>query len=92
MLIRWLEGLLTWLGWTPPVEVQTRWIEPSLDPNMRAAVERWVGKYDENRSVSNEYKRHQVYAHVLKEYPTIPHHEVALAIELVIWRKRQDVH
>lgn len=88
MLIRWLERVLRWLGWTPPIEVQTKWVEPSLDPAMRASVERWVKKYEENRGVTSEYKRHQVYAHVLKEFPGMPHHEVGLAIELVIWRLR----
>lgn len=33
---------------------------------------------------SGEYKRHQVYARLMKEFPSFTHRQIALAIELAL--------
>ena len=39
---------------------------------------------DGKKDVSGEYKRHQVYARMLKKFPSTPRRDIGLAIELVV--------
>ena len=70
-----------WLGWTPPAPAPL--LADDLAVAARAAV-----IAAEALPAGGEYKRHQVYAQLLKRFPQLPHWEVAFAIEWVIRERR----
>jgi len=84
-----LVRLAKWLGWTEPVT--TRFIGPQLDPAVLDTAKKWILKYGEDRSTSGEYKRHQVYAQLIKSFPAEEKYRLALAIEWVIYTQREMV-
>lgn len=88
-LIEVLEGWLRRLGWVAPI--QTKWIEPAIDRQIRDAALFWVLKYEEDRTTSGEYKRHQIYSKLIKQFPDTPKYLLGLAIEVCVWQKREEV-
>lgn len=85
----WLLTGLLWclhrLGYVPPV---TRLFFTDLPPELAERTRFWVSKWDENRAVGGEHKRHQVYARLIKEFPDHPHHLLGRAIEVVVSERR----
>lgn len=73
-LARWVRLLLNWLDPTtveaPPPDVST--MAGMADALVRAA---------NDLAVDGEYKRHRVYARLIKTYPAIPKRELSRAIE-----------
>ena len=56
------------------------------------AAEPLVKKYDRVEGVSPEYRRHAVYAALLKNFPEVPAMAVSIAIEhaLLKWREKVE--
>lgn len=77
-LIRTLTRLLHWLE-PPPVEIDVSPVDP-LD----AMAWQLVELAERIPETSGEYKRHWVYARLLKDFPMRPKRDAALAIELAI--------
>ena len=55
----------------------------AFDPVLLARAKELVGTFYDIEG-SGEYKRHQVYAKLIKEFPTYQHRNIALAIEIAI--------
>ena len=55
----------------------------AFDPVLLARAKQLVGTFNDVEG-SGEYKRHQVYARLIKEFPTYQHRHIALAIEIAI--------
>lgn len=49
-------------------------------------ITEWVLQYENVPNVSGEWKRHQVYAKAIKEYPDMKKRDLALSIEICIAR------
>lgn len=60
-----------------------KWIEPETNDLFLARVRLLVKAY-ESAGVSGEYKRHQVYARLIKDFPDMEHKYIGLKIEEVI--------
>ena len=71
--VRWLRRLVAWLDPTP-IPVEQRALVLVTAANLS------VG--------SGEYKRHHVYARLIKEFPDVPHNQLGLAIETAVGRMR----
>lgn len=71
------------LGWQEPAAP----VSPLFDPVLLAATQQAVDEA-ERTDAGGEYKRHQVYARLLKRFPALPHWEVAYTIESVIRDRR----
>lgn len=83
-LIRLCLRFACWLGWTPPAPVAAT---PLLAEEVADAARTAVLAADALQA-GGEYKRHQVYAHLVKRFPHLPHWELAFAIEWVIRERR----
>ena len=62
------------------------WLDPPVLPEMSAIEAQalvWVRDMAA-MSASGEYKRHQVYARLLKAFPDTPHRHVSQAIERAV--------
>lgn len=77
VIVKWLEQLLLWLN--PPAP-------PAPPSPLQIAAEAAVLRVEANSAVgtSGEYKRHQVYAKLLKKFPDLPKRDIGLAIELAV--------
>lgn len=103
--IQFLEGILRELGWTPPVErvevmvpgpVTVAASEPSaceycaaVSPGVIAEAWWRVKAWEARADVGPEYKRHQVYAALLKSNPDIAPSVIARAIERAVYEVRR---
>lgn len=89
MIKHWLMQLCVrlagYLGYTPPVK---RIFVTDMAPELAERTRFWVAKWDENRAVGGEHKRHQVYSRLLKEFPDLPHYEIGRAIEVIVSERR----
>lgn len=56
-----------------------------IRPDLRVRAEYLVGLLAKKGAhLSGEFKRHQVYADLIKEFPQIPHRDISLAIEMAV--------
>ena len=78
-LSRFLHRLAEWLSPTPPPE-------PIPDDPALPRVRVLVRQQETAGGPSGEYKRHQVYAKLLKEFPTRRKRELANLIEMAMQR------
>ena len=85
LLIRALLWCATKLGYVPPVK---RVFFTDITPDLAERARFWVAKWEENRAVGGEHKRHQVYSRLIKEFPEMPHHEIGRAIEVIVSERR----
>jgi hypothetical protein len=79
--------LARWGGWTPPPPVEVdRWGLPETLAPLVALAHPLIAAQDADSAegTSGEYKRHQVYARLLKTHPETPKRDLALAIELAV--------
>ena len=83
VLARWLRALAEWLSPTPPPVVPD---VVRLEVARDACYDRAVILVREmgSRQATGEYKRHQVYARLMKEYPDLPHRQIAVRIEAAV--------
>lgn len=74
----------------PPIPENIFIIKPELF-RFLPDVEKLVIEQESIPDVSGEYKRHQVYSRLIKNYSFMPKHEIALAIEIAITNRiRRD--
>ena len=56
-----------------------------IRPDLRVRAEYLVHNWHRTgRHLDGEHKRHQVYAALIKEFPTLPKRDLALAIEMAV--------
>ena len=72
------QDYLTALRWYQVVQVP-----PVVLGAAREAVQ-FQNRYPADHAVGGEYKRHQVYAQLVKAMPTMAHRDIAMAIELAV--------
>jgi hypothetical protein len=70
----WLRRLADWICPLPP--------PPTTAVDDRALV--LARMLQSMTKASGEYKRHEVYARLIKEFPAVPRRDLALAIELAV--------
>ena len=73
----WLHRVAAWIWTPPPRPVENPVLARALV--LVDAVERAV-----DPAASGEFKRHMVYARLLKEFPAIRHRDVALFVETAV--------
>ena len=78
-LATWLRQLANWID---PYRVPA--VTADDDPVAAAADQLCYDLADLPQS--GEYKRHQVYAKLIKQFPAVPKRDLALAIELAVRR------
>ena len=76
------------LGKTGPIQIQYEYGLPDVDDVLLEATKKaiegpWAAEH------SGEYKRHQVYAKLIKQFPEAPKRHVALAIEITVCSTEQ---
>lgn len=83
-LIQWLRQLATWLEGPAPAAIIAEY-----DALLRVRVLALVARADAfAEGTSGEYKRHAVYAQLLKEFPDRDGRDLSLAIELALQERR----
>jgi len=75
-LAGWLRRLADWLDPVPVVRV------PDLTP--LEARTRGLVRAAASVQASGEYKRHQVYARLIQEFPDVAHTTIGIAIERAV--------
>ena len=84
-----IRKLAWWmLGKTGPIQIQYEYGLPDVDDVLLEAAKKaiegpWAAEH------SGEYKRHQVYAKLIKQFPEAPKRHVALAIEIAVCSTEQ---
>lgn len=79
------------LSWFKPQEMQDyslapRVPSPTVALSIYKAASELVGRYEINEPFqSGEWKRHQVYAKLIKQFPEESRNEIALALEIAVW-------
>ena len=85
MIQRWLVAFGLWLarlgGWIAPPCTRAHLDVP---PTLAGRIMELALEQHASPTSSGEAKRHQVYARLLKDFPNMPHRQVALAIEVVL--------
>lgn len=67
----------------PPTDIFILHIAPEII-NILPDIEVWIKEQELIPNVSGEFKRHNVYAKVIKKYPQMRKRDLALAIEIAI--------
>lgn len=78
--------LARWAGWQPPAPILVHdW--PPMNPEVASGARRLVQEADA-LAADGEYKRHQVYAKLIKRFPDQAKADLAYTIERVIQERR----
>lgn len=88
MIRRWLVAVGLWLahlgGWTEPVPPDCTHLHlPEIAPDVWAKTQALVREYAPT-GMGGEAKRHQVYARLIKEFPTASRSDLGLVIEYAV--------
>ena len=83
MILRLIDWILRRKGFKRiPADARIEWVPFNVLQMTQEALELCV--VEERKDLSGEYKRHQVYARMIKNHPNSPRKEISWAIERAV--------